>query len=83
MMEELAKYSSIPCLNALDNWVHPLQMVCDFITIKEKFGSFEGLKITYSGDCMNNATYDLMRACALLGMEMRVNCHDSKEFVPV
>ncbi|CAL6070486.1 Ornithine_carbamoyltransferase [Hexamita inflata] len=83
MMEELAKFSSIPCLNALDDWAHPLQMVCDFVTIKEKFGKFDGLKMTYSGDCMNNVTYDLMRACALLGMEMRVCCPDHPDFKPV
>eukprot|EP00703_Trepomonas_sp_PC1_P003911 JAP92695.1 Ornithine carbamoyltransferase [Trepomonas sp. PC1] len=83
MMEELAKFSSIPCLNALDDWAHPLQMVCDFMTIKEKFGTFEGLKMCYSGDCMNNVTYDLMRACALLGIEMRVACPDHKDFKPV
>lgn len=83
MMEELAKFSSIPCLNALDDWAHPLQMVCDFVTIKEKFGSFEGLKMCYSGDCMNNVTYDLMRAAALLGVDMRVACPDNKDFIPV
>ena len=83
MMEELAKYASIPCLNALDDWAHPLQMVCDFVTIKEKFGTFDGLKFCYSGDCCNNVTYDLMRACAMLGMECRVNCPDVDGFKPV
>jgi len=83
MMEELAQYASIPCINALDDWAHPLQMVCDFMTIKEKFGSFKGLKMCYSGDCYNNVTYDLMRSCAMLGMEMHVNCPDNAEFSPV
>lgn len=83
MMEELAKFASIPCINALDDWAHPLQMVCDFMTIKEKFGTFEGIKMCYSGDCMNNVTYDLMRAAGLLGMEMRVCCPDHVDFKPV
>lgn len=52
------------------------------MTIKEKFGGFDGLKMCYSGDCFNNVTYDLMRACALLGMEMRVACPDVEGFKP-
>jgi ornithine carbamoyltransferase len=58
-------------------------MVCDFMTIKEVKGGFDNLVMTYSGDCMNNVTYDLMRACAMLGMEMRVCCPDDKDFKPV
>jgi ornithine carbamoyltransferase len=58
-------------------------MLCDFMTIKEKFGTFKGLTMTYSGDCYNNVTYDLMRACALVGMEMRVCCPDVEGYAPV
>lgn len=52
------------------------------MTIKEIKGKFDGLKMTYSGDCKNNVTYDLMRGCALLGMEMRVCCPNDPEFEP-
>lgn len=53
------------------------------MTIKEKFGSFDGLKMCYSGDCYNNVTYDLMRACAILGMECHIACPDDKDYAPV
>ncbi|KAH0573007.1 Ornithine carbamoyltransferase [Spironucleus salmonicida] len=82
-MTELAKFASVPCINALDDWAHPLQMVCDFMTIKMHFGSFKGLRMCYSGDCYNNVTYDIMRACAMLGMEMVVICPDHKDYSPV
>lgn len=89
MMRELAHYASIPCINALDNWAHPLQMVCDFLTIKEKFTEknefqkgFKGIKMAYCGDSYNNVTYDIMRACSLLGMECHICCPDHPDFKP-
>ncbi|ESU40837.1 Ornithine carbamoyltransferase [Giardia duodenalis] len=90
MMREMAQHASVPCINALDDFGHPLQMVCDFMTIKEKFSAagefsngFKGIKFAYCGDSMNNVTYDLMRGCALLGMECHVCCPDHKDFKPI
>ncbi|GIQ86736.1 ornithine/putrescine carbamoyltransferase, partial [Kipferlia bialata] len=82
-INELSDACTIPVINALDDWGHPLQMVCDFITIKEKFGGFktaEGtpLHFMYAGDSLNNVTYDLMRACSLVGMHCHVACPDNK-----
>lgn len=74
---------TIPVINALDDWAHPLQMVCDFLTIHEKFGTFEGLRFVYYGDSKNNVTYDLMRACSMLGMECTVCCPENPDFAPV
>ncbi|TNJ28422.1 Ornithine carbamoyltransferase [Giardia muris] len=82
MMSELAKHSLVPCLNALDDWAHPLQMVCDFMTIQEHFGGFQGVSLAYCGDSRNNVTYDLMRACSLLGIECRVCCPNHPDFKP-
>nr|AMQ24261.1 ornithine transcarbamylase [Trichomonadida sp. LN-2016a] len=71
-MREFAANSSIPVINALDDFAHPCQMLADFQTILEKRGTLEGTVLSYFGDVANNVTYDLMRACALLGVECRV-----------
>lgn len=81
-IRELAKYSTIPCFNSLDDFAHPLQMLADFMTIKEVFGKFDGLKMTFLGDCNNNVTYDLARACALANMELVMGCPAGAEFEP-
>ena len=66
---ELAKYSSIPVINALTDWSHPCQAMADIQTIHEHFGSIEGKKITYIGDG-NNVARSLAYACSLLGMKL-------------
>ena len=58
-MELFAEYASIPVVNALTDLSHPCQIMADLMTIKEKFGSFKGLKITYVGDG-NNVTNSLL-----------------------
>ena len=58
-------------------------MVCDFVTIKETFGSFKDLIFVYAGDSKNNVTYDLMRACAMVGIECRIACPAADGFKPV
>ncbi|KAG9393713.1 fused Aspartate/ornithine carbamoyltransferase and carbamate kinase [Carpediemonas membranifera] len=67
--QDLAKHSSVPVINALDNWAHPCQMLADILTIVEKKGTFEGIKFVYYGDCKNNVTYDLMRLAAVCGFD--------------
>ncbi|GKT18093.1 ornithine carbamoyltransferase, putative, partial [Aduncisulcus paluster] len=81
-MGDLAKHSTIPTINALDDFAHPCQMLADMMTIYEKRGSFDGLKMAFCGDCHNNVTYDLMRSAALLGFEMRVAGPEGEEFEP-
>lgn len=71
-LRELARNSKIPIINGLDDFAHPTQMIADFQTIYEKRGTLEGLKLVYFGDVANNVTYDLMRVCAMLGLEIRV-----------
>jgi ornithine carbamoyltransferase len=70
-MRELAANSRIPVINALDDFAHPMQMVADFQTIYEKRGTLKGTVMAYFGDIANNVTYDLMRTCAIFGLEMR------------
>ena len=73
----LSANSTIPVVNALDDYAHPMQMLADLQTIAEhKAGGdargLKGLKLAFVGDCQNNVTYDLMRAGALVGLDVAV-----------
>jgi len=71
-IQELAEVSSIPVINALDNYAHPCQMLADLQTIIEQKSSAEGLKLAFFGDVANNVTYDLMRLGSIVGMKVAV-----------
>ena len=79
IVEELAKYASIPVWNGLTNEYHPTQMIADMLTIKEKFGTLEGLKFVYMGDARYNMGNSLMIACAKLGLHF-VACTNKAYF---
>jgi ornithine carbamoyltransferase len=66
-VEELAAHASIPVINGLTDSAHPCQALADVMTIRERFGRLEGLKVVYLGDG-NNVCASLMIACAKLGM---------------
>jgi ornithine carbamoyltransferase len=66
-VEELAAHGSIPVINGLTDTAHPCQALADVMTIRERFGRFDGLKVVYLGDG-NNVCASLMVACAKLGM---------------
>lgn len=70
-VEQFAKYSSIPVINALTDLSHPCQIMADLLTIKEHFGKFNGLKLTYIGDG-NNVTNSLLIGCSMLGIDIAV-----------
>jgi ornithine carbamoyltransferase len=65
-VEELAANASIPVINGLTDSSHPCQALADVMTIRERFGHLEGLKVVYLGDG-NNVCASLMVACAKLG----------------
>jgi ornithine carbamoyltransferase len=67
-VEELAAHASIPVINGLTDSAHPCQALADVMTIRERFGSFDGIKVVYLGDG-NNVCASLMVACAKLGMD--------------
>jgi len=67
-VEELAANASIPVINGLTDSAHPCQALADVMTMRERFGRLEGLKVVYLGDG-NNVCASLMVACAKLGME--------------
>ena len=80
IVEELAKYSKVPVWNGLTNEYHPTQMLADFLTIKEQFGSLEGLKLAYMGDARYNMGNSLMIACTKMGMHFAAGT--KKEYFP-
>ena len=66
-VDELAEHADIPVINGLTDDFHPCQALADVMTIRERFGSFEGVRVAYLGDG-NNVCHSLMVACAKLGM---------------
>jgi ornithine carbamoyltransferase len=68
---DLAKYSTVPVINALTDWSHPCQAMADVLTIREHREDMEGTKIAFIGDG-NNVARSLAFACAKLGMKMVV-----------
>ncbi|UCC98362.1 MAG: ornithine carbamoyltransferase [Phycisphaerales bacterium] len=68
---ELAKYATVPVINALTDFSHPCQAMADVLTIREHCQRVEGIKIAFIGDG-NNVARSLAHACAKLGMKMVV-----------
>ncbi len=73
VLEEYAKWSTIPVINALTDLEHPCQALADFLTIKEEFGDLKGKVLSYIGDG-NNVANSLIISGALLGVEVRIAC---------
>ena len=67
-VDAFAAAAAIPVLNALTGEAHPLQALADLQTIRERFGTLDGLKVAWVGDG-NNVCVSLAEACALLGLE--------------
>ena len=70
-IEVLAAYSPVPVINGLSDYSHPCQALADLLTIAEKKGGFEGLKLAYVGDG-NNVCTSLLFATTKVGMDIAV-----------
>ena len=79
IVEELARYAGVPVWNGLTNEYHPTQILADFLTIREHFGSLKGKKLVYMGDARYNMGNSLMVGCAKMGMHF-VACAPKKYF---
>ena len=79
IVEDLAKYAGVPVWNGLTNEFHPTQILADFLTIREHFGSLKGKKLVYMGDARYNMGNSLMVGCAKMGMHF-VACAPEKYF---
>ena len=70
-IEDLARWSRVPVVNALSDLYHPCQALADMLTLKEKFGRLAGLKLAFVGDG-NNVAHSLMLDAARLGMSFAI-----------
>ena len=77
IVDDLAKYSGVPVWNGLTNEFHPTQILADFLTVREHFGSLKGIKLVYMGDARYNMGNSLMVGCAKMGMHF-VACAPKK-----
>jgi len=79
IVEDLARYAGVPVWNGLTNEFHPTQILADFMTIKEHFGSLKGRKLVYMGDARYNMGNSLMVGSAKMGLHF-VACAPEKYF---
>ena len=79
IVEALAKHSGVPVWNGLTNEFHPTQILADMLTIRERFGKLQGIRLVYMGDARYNMGDSLMVGCAKLGMDF-VACAPAKYF---
>ncbi|KAF4317605.1 hypothetical protein BBO99_00005613 [Phytophthora kernoviae] len=70
-IEELGSLATVPVINALSDKYHPLQMLADYLTVKEHFGKFEGLTFAWVGDG-NNVLHDYMLAAPKVGANIQI-----------
>jgi ornithine carbamoyltransferase len=77
-VEELARHASIPVINGLTDSSHPCQALADVMTIRERLGGIEGVRVAYFGDG-NNVCASLMVACAKLGAPFAAATPDGYE----
>lgn len=72
-VEELARYATIPVINGLTDVHHPCQILADLLTIQEKFGRCEGVKLTWVGDG-NNVANSWLQGASKMGMHLSLAC---------
>ena len=72
IVEDLAKYSSVPVWNGLTNEFHPTQMLADVMTIEEVFGHLKGINMVFMGDARNNVGNSLMVVSAKMGINFTI-----------
>lgn len=80
IIEDLAKYSSVPVWNGLTNEFHPTQMLADIMTCEEELGDMKGKTLVFCGDARNNVANSLMVICSKMGINF--TCCAPKELWP-
>jgi len=69
-LDELARFASVPVVNALSDWEHPCQALADILTLTDVWNNLEGKTVVYVGD-WNNVSRSLWKACELAGLSFR------------
>jgi ornithine carbamoyltransferase len=72
-VEEVAHHAGVPVINALTDDHHPCQALADVLTLRERFGALDGLRVAYVGDG-NNVARSLIEAAELTGLDLRLAC---------
>ncbi|HHT9116503.1 MAG: ornithine carbamoyltransferase [Planctomycetes bacterium] len=80
-IQELARYATVPVINALSDYLHPCQALTDLYTIKEKFGTYTNIKIAFIGDG-NNVARSLAQICAKLRIHFHLASPKGYELAP-
>jgi ornithine carbamoyltransferase len=70
-IEGMARYASVPVINALSDLEHPCQALADYFTLQERFGELRNITLAYAGDG-NNVAHSLLLTCACLGSSIRI-----------
>ena len=79
LLSEFASHAYVPVINGLTDWSHPCQIMADLMTIEEKFGSVQGLKIAWFGD-FNNVARTLAQAAGI--WDFRFVCASPEDLLP-
>ncbi len=82
-MEELAKHAEVPVINGMTDFNHPCQAMGDLMTILEKRGRLEGIKVAYVGDGCNNVTHSLLYGCSMMGIDISIGSPEGDEYSPL
>ena len=81
-MERIGAAATVPVINGMTEKYHPCQNLADLLTIREKKGGLEGLKIAYVGDGGCNTANSTMIGCTSVGMDVTVVCPDNPKYSP-
>ena len=73
-VDELARWATVPVVNALSDEHHPCQALADLLTIEERFGGFAGRRLAFVGDGGDNVAHSLLEAGALAGLGVTIAC---------
>jgi ornithine carbamoyltransferase len=76
-VDELARWSTVPVINALSDQHHPCQALADVLTIKEAFVDLPGRQLAFLGDGGDNVTHSLLEVGALTGLDVTIACPDA------
>ncbi len=77
ILEKMCKTSKVPIINGLSALHHPCQILADLLTLHEKFGSLQGLTLSYIGDG-NNILHSLLLLAPQMGIHLHYCCPETR-----